>query len=234
VIPIRDSNPSATFPFVTIGIIVACAAVWLFELTLADPSLTALFDGYGIVPATYRVTSPLGALVALVLDPVPFIGSIFLHGGWLHVVGNLWILWIFGDNVEDKMGHGRFLIFYLLCGLLAGAAHVAMNPASAVPTIGASGAISGVMGAYMMLFPRARVLTLIPIFVIFFFRELPAVVFLFLWFLFQFFQGAAAHASGLGTGVAFWAHIGGFVAGAAGVWIFAKPQPRKRRIRKRP
>lgn len=226
--PIRDSNPSSTFPFVTIALIVANAAAWFYEISLPDRALASVFEGYGIVPAHYRVDSPLGALVAIGLDPVPFFSSMFLHGGWLHVIGNLWILWIFGDNVEDKMGHGRFLVFYLLCGVLAGAAHVAMNPLSPVPTIGASGAISGVMGAYMMLFPRAKVLTLIPIFVILLFRELPAVVYLFLWFLFQFFQGSAAHASGIGSGVAFWAHIGGFVAGAAGVWFFAKSTPKRR------
>jgi len=232
VFPIRDSNPSSTFPFVTIALILVNAAAWFYELSLSDRALTGVFQGFGIVPAQYGVGSPVGALFAILFDPLPFFSSMFLHGGWMHVIGNLWILWIFGDNVEDKMGHGRFLCFYLLCGVLAGGAHVAMNPLSPVPTIGASGAISGVMGAYMMLFPRAKVLTLIPIFVVLLFRQLPAVVYLFLWFLFQFFQGSASHASGVGGGgVAFWAHIGGFVAGAAGVWFFAKSVPKRRRRR---
>ena len=152
--------------------------------------------------------------VALITRFIPFFTSIFLHGGWFHVIWNVWFLWIFGDNVEDHLGHLKFLFFYITCGVLAGVAHVYMNPTSMVPTIGASGAIAGVMGAYIFLFPRAKVLTLIPIFLFFPIIHIPAFVFLGFWFLVQFLSGfASLSISGGYSDVAWWAHIGGFMVG---------------------
>ena len=148
--------------------------------------------------------------------------SMFLHGGWLHVLGNILYLWIFGDNVEDAFGHGRFLIFYLLCGAVAAIAHVSMNPGSAMPTIGASGAIAGVMGAYFVLYPRSRVLTLIPLIIFWEVIELPAIMLLGVWFLMQLFSAGAiaVTASTGGGGVAFMAHVAGFLCGAGGIFLF--------------
>lgn len=150
----------------------------------------------------------------------------FLHGGWMHLIGNMWMLWIFGDNVEDRLGHGRYLLFYVLCGLAASWTHILLHPNSTVPAIGASGAISGVMGAYLLLFPRARVITLFPLFFIPYFLELPAIVYLGAWFLMQLFSGAfSILAPGEGGGIAWWAHVGGFLAGA----LLGPPMRRRRR-----
>ncbi len=149
----------------------------------------------------------------------------FLHGGWLHFLGNMLYLWIFGDNVEDRLGHGRFVLFYLACGAAAALAHVWVNPASRVPTIGASGAIAGVMGAYFVLYPNSRVLALVPLFIILEVIEVPAIVFLGIWFVMQFFSGVGSLAeTGVKTGgVAFWAHVAGFLSGMAGVLVLKKP-----------
>src|SRR6185295_6463299 len=149
-IPLRDVIPSRTVPFVTVTIIVLNAFAWVLELSLTAEELHRFLIEYGVVPAAVR--------------PITLITSLFLHGGWSHVIGNMWFLWIFGDNVEDAFGHGRFIVFYLLCGTTAALGQIIMEPASFVPTIGASGAIAGVMGAYFVLYPRSRVLTLIPIF----------------------------------------------------------------------
>jgi len=150
----------------------------------------------------------------------------FLHGGWLHLIGNMWFLWIFGDNVEDYLGHVRFLLFYLLCGLAASVAHLAFNLHSTIPTLGASGAIAGVLGAYLLLFPGARILTLVPVFFVWL-MELPAYVILIYWFVLQLLQGTASLAqTAAGGGVAWWAHVGGFVAGLALVKIVASRRRR--------
>jgi membrane associated rhomboid family serine protease len=212
-IPLRDVIPSRTPPIVTTAIIIVNALVFVFELTLPQPQLRALFQQFGLVPAH------------LVLPTV--LTSMFLHGGWLHVIGNMWCLWIFGDNVEDRMGHARFLVFYILCGTLAAAGQVFVQPASQVPTVGASGAIAGVMGAYLVLYPRSRILTLIPIFVFIQIIEIPAVYFLLFWFVIQFFSGVGALATSAGDaagGVAFWAHVAGFISGMAGVLLFRRPE----------
>src|SRR5204863_5588398 len=151
----------------------------------------------------------------LVAVALPFLTSMFLHGGWLHLIGNMWYLWIFGDNVEDRLGHFAYLIFYLLCGLGAGIVHTILNYQTVVPSVGASGAIAGVLGAYVVSYPGAKVLTLIPIFIFVQFIEIPALIVLGLWFVMQFFNGAAALAttSANGGGVAWWAHVGGFIIG---------------------
>jgi hypothetical protein len=157
----------------------------------------------------------------------PFLSSIFLHGGWMHLLGNMWFLWIFGDNIEDRLGHLRFLLFYLAAGLGAGLFHVAFNLSSAVPAVGASGAISGILGAYFVLFPRSRVVTLIPLFVTFFTVELPAAIILGYWFLIQTLSGLGSLGARASGGVAWWAHIGGFVLGIVLAKLVRTQPPRR-------
>jgi membrane associated rhomboid family serine protease len=210
-IPLRDVIPSRTTPYITVTIIILNALAWFFELGLARDALPVFLQVYGIVPADFR--------------PVTIVTSMFLHGSWLHVLGNMWYLWIFGDNVEDRVGHGRFIIFYLVCGAAAALGQVAVDPTSTLPTIGASGAIAGVMGAYFVLYPRSRVLTLIPLIIFWDIIELPAIVLLGFWFLMQLFSaGTIAATSGTGGGVAFAAHVTGFVVGMIAVFVFRKRQ----------
>jgi len=208
-IPLRDVIPSRTFPFVTIIIIVLNALAWMLELSLEPRGLERFLFAYGVVPADFHAPT--------------LVTSMFLHGSWSHILGNMWYLWIFGDNVEDRCGHGRFVAFYLMCGIAAALGQVVMNSSSALPTIGASGAIAGVMGAYFILYPQSRVLTLVPIFW-FEIIEVPAIVLLGFWFLMQLFNaGAVATAtSGTGGGVAFAAHVAGFLVGVGGVFVFRK------------
>lgn len=226
-IPIRDTVPRRSPPVVTWLLILANAVVFLFELVLPEQALLRFFFHFGIVPA--RFTNPeWGYWVGLPTDYWPFLTSMFLHAGWMHVIGNMWALWIFGDNVEDRMGGTRFLIFYLLCGLAAGAAHCLVNADSTVPTVGASGAIAGVMGAYLVLFPNARVIVLLPVFLIPYFFHVPAVTYMGFWILSQVFSGTLALASGQDVGgVAWWAHIGGFIAGILFVWLFRQRDYRR-------
>src|ERR1700730_506837 len=211
-IPLRDVIPSRTTPYVTITIIVLNTLAWLFELSLPQETLNAFLTVYGVVPAYFSWPT--------------LITSMFLHGGWMHVIGNMWYLWIFGDNVEDSLGHGLFLVFYLLCGIVAAFGQILIDPSSTLPTIGASGAIAGVMGAYFVLYPQSRVLTLIPLFFFYEIFELPAVVLLGFWFLMQLFSagGIAVTASTTGGGVAFMAHVAGFMTGMIGVFVFRKPE----------
>jgi membrane associated rhomboid family serine protease len=211
-IPLRDVIPSRTFPIFTIAFIVLNSVAFVFEQSLSPTALEEFIRTYGVVPVR--------------LEGVAVLTSMFLHGGWLHFLGNMLYLWIFGDNVEDRLGHGRFVVFYLMCGAAAAVAHVLMNPNSTIPTIGASGAIAGVMGAYFVLYPNSRVLALVPLIVIWEIIEVPAILFLGLWFLMQFFQGVGSMAAKAGIetgGVAFWAHIAGFVFGMAGVFVLRKP-----------
>jgi membrane associated rhomboid family serine protease len=213
-IPLRDVIPSRTTPYITITVIALNVLAWLFEISLPPDVLQLFLTVYGIVPAAFH--------------PVTLITSMFLHGGWMHVIGNMWYLWIFGDNVEDRLGHGRFIFFYLLCGIVAAGGQIAMDPESTLPTIGASGAIAGVMGAYFVLYPRSRVLTLIPLFFWWEIIELPALVLLGFWFLMQLFSAGAiaATASTAGGGVAFMAHVAGFVAGMIAVFALRQRQER--------
>ena len=202
--PLRDTEPSYTKPVVVVCLIVINLLVFLFETSL-DPYYRNQFIAYyGMVPDEFTWRS--------------LFTSMFLHGGWMHVLGNMWFLWIFGDNVEDILGHGKFLLFYLACGIAAGLAQVLIDPSSRVPTVGASGAIAGVMGAYIIKFPRSRILTLIPIIIFFTTIEVPAWLMLIYWFGIQFLSGvgslgATTQASQGGT--AFFAHIGGFLVGMA-------------------
>ncbi|MCB1018684.1 MAG: rhomboid family intramembrane serine protease [Acidobacteria bacterium] len=223
--PLRDDAPRSGFPTITVALIVINVVVFAYQASLlaqAPHAEEAFVMAFGAVPA--KISLALAGRSPLLEGLIPVLTSMFLHGGLMHLVGNMWFLWIFGDNVEDELGHVEYLLFYLLCGVIAAAAHYASNPYSTVPTVGASGAISGVMGAYMVRFPFARITTLIPIFILFTTVELPALVMLVYWFVIQFVSGAAE--TGLeGTGVAWWAHIGGFVAGAVLIWI----KPRKTR-----
>ncbi len=203
--------------------------VFLFELSLNDEQREALVHLFGIVPARFSHPAWAEALGFPADDCWPFITSMFLHGGWMHIIGNMWALWIFGDNVEDRMGSLRFLIFYMLCGLLAGIMHWFTNPYSTIPAIGASGAIAGVLGAYLVLFPTARVIAVFPIFFLPFFFDLPAVTYLAIWFFTQLFSGTVAL---LGPeqvqGVAWWAHVGGFLAGIIVHRLFLHPDRQRR------
>jgi len=212
--PIQDSVPSRSVPVVTRALILINVVVFFFELSLSRESIIQLFYLFGVVPA--RFTDPEWA--ASIGFPIGSYWSLlthqFLHGGWLHIVANMWTLWIFGDNVEDRMGPLRFIIFYLVCGVLAALTQVLVTPNATIPSVGASGAIAGVLGAYLLLFPTARLIVLIPILFFPFFFELPAVIFLVLWFFIQLFSGTAMLASPQQVGgIAFWAHIGGFIAG---------------------
>jgi membrane associated rhomboid family serine protease len=210
-IPLRDVIPSRTTPYITVTIIILNALAWLFEVSLDPETLNRFLTIYGVVPAYFAAPT--------------LITSMFLHGSWMHIIGNMWYLWIFGDNVEDRLGHGRFIVFYLLCGIAAALGQVFMDPTSTLPTIGASGAIAGVMGAYFVLYPHSRVLTLVPWIIIWEVIELPAFVLLGFWFLMQLFSAgtiavtASSHGSG---GVAFAAHVAGFLVGVAGVFVFRK------------
>lgn len=208
--PIRDDNPSQTVPVVTRTIIAINVAVFLYEISLGS-DLRWFFDGWGLVPN--RLVSALLGVLPLPGPIATVFTSMFMHGGWLHLLGNLWYLWIFGDNVEDVLGHAGFLAFYLACGAAATLLHYFVDPVAQVPTVGASGAIAAVLGAYLVAFPRARVFTLLPIFPFFQVVPLPAFFLLGLWFVFQFVLGLGALGASGGGGIAFWAHIGGFAFG---------------------
>jgi membrane associated rhomboid family serine protease len=215
--PLRDVIPSRTFPIVTVTFIAINTVVWFYELTVPNEELALLLDRFGVVAADFKWRS--------------IVTSMFLHGGWMHVIGNMWWLWIFGDNVEDRMGHGRFIVFYFLCGALAAFGQMLMSPNSVLPMVGASGAIAGVLGAYLVLYPTSRVLTLIPLFIFIEIIELPAILLLGLWFVMQLFNAGAVAmtAATHGGGVAFMAHAAGFAAGVIGVFVFRQPERRKPR-----
>ena len=229
-IPLRDENPSESIPVVTYLLIAANVAVFVLQtitlLAYGQEGATYLVFAAGCVPHELTTLQDLGPhnVVPVVLTPL---SSMFMHGGILHLVGNMLFLWIFGDNVEDFMGHGRFLAFYLGTGLAAVAAHVASAPHSDVPVVGASGAISGVLGAYVLLYPRARVLTVIPIFIFIQLVYLPAYMFIGIWFLLQVLESRMEGQLG-GGGVAFLAHIGGFLAGLIMVPLFERKRRRRR------
>jgi len=217
-IPIKDTVRATQFPLVNTGLIAVNSAFFLYEASLGR-GLVGFVNTWGLVPERF-LSSP---------DPfqwVTLFTSMFLHGGWFHLISNMLALYIFGDNVEDRMGHLRYLIFYLLCGVAAGLTHVFLNPDSPVPTVGASGAISGVLAAYLVLFPTATVIGIVPVLFFGFLAELPAVLYIGVWFFSQLLNGvfsllAPDELATLG-GVAWWAHVGGFVAGLALVKLFAR------------
>ena len=232
--PYHDENETQRTAIVTLAIIGACVAAWvLWQGMGADPTLAASVCNYGLIPGeltgSVRPGSgfPMGDGMVCVFDPGPqylnVLTSMFLHGSWLHLLGNMWFLWLFGNNIEDVMTAPRFVIFYLACGLAAALAQVFADPASGIPMVGASGAISGVMGAYLVLFPHVRVFTLVTLGFFYTTVALPAWVMLIYWMGLQF-LGTLARGGGEGGGVAFWAHIGGFVAGVILAKLFARPE----------
>jgi membrane associated rhomboid family serine protease len=214
-IPLRDTIRSKSYPVVNTTIIIINIAVFFVELSRGDQLRQFIFT-YGLVPARYTVPS-MAAYFTSGQQVFSLLSFMFVHGGFLHLLGNMWSLYIFGDNVEDRLGSFRYLLFYLLCGFVSGIAHLLVNWHSQVPTIGASGAIAGVMGAYMISFPKSRILTLIPMFIFFPLLEVPAVFFLGVWFIFQFLNAASTAGQG---GIAWWAHIGGFIFGIIFLRLF--------------
>ena len=218
--PIKDDQPRYSTPYVTWFLIVLNILISLFEATLGPSGLKVLFDQFSLVPSHVTVFLAGSPRVNLMQVVRPFFTSMFLHEGWAHVLGNMWFLYIFGDNVEDYIGHFNYLVFYLLAGLFADGAQIVINPHSNAGMVGASGAIAGVLGAYFLLYPRARVLTWFFVFIIY----IPAWIVLGEWIALQFLQGTASlsmiHSRRDVGGVAFWAHVGGFLAGLAMIKLF--------------
>ena len=229
-LPIRDDNPHFLTPYATYGLIGLNIASWVILQGMGtDPTMSASVCRLGLIPGELLQTVPAGARIQVGPDAVCVLGdsanwfttitSMFMHGGWLHLLGNMWFLWLFGNNVEDSMGRVRFPVFYLLCGLVAAALQIAANPESTIPMVGASGAIGGVMGAYIVLYPRVHVHLLVPLGFFITTMAVPAYVMLGYWLLLQFIGGFGTIGAE-GGGVAFWAHVGGFVAGALLVFAF--------------
>jgi len=218
--PLKDNIPAKNFPYVNIGLIVINIIFFVYELSYGH-EVDRLINALGFVPARF-----LAQQAENWINPagfVPAFSSMFLHANLLHLVSNMWMLWIFGDNVEDCMGHGRYVLFFLLCGFASVGAQTISNPHSTIPMVGASGAISGVLGAYFLSYPHARILTLLPIVIFFYLIELPAYFFLGFWFVLQFLQGSLYSLNSeqvAGGGVAWWAHVGGFAAGVLLLWGF--------------
>ena len=230
VFPLRDDNPRRSFPTACVTLIAVNVAVFLYQFALMIESpqqAEAFIYALGSVPA--QISESLAGRYPMDQSLPGLLTSTFLHGGWVHLIGNMWFLWIFGDNIEDQFGHGRFVLFYLTCGVMASVIHFAFNPFSNIPAVGASGAISGVMGAYLVRFPHARVTTLVVLFIIITRVELPAGVMLAYWFLIQFVSGAGSIGAE-GGGVAWWAHIGGFAVGA--LWMWNRRSPRRGRFQR--
>src|SRR5512138_481398 len=212
-IPLYDTVRARKFPLVNIILIVLNVLVFLYELQLGSSGLERFIQTWGLVPA--RLTGhPAAAWITIFT-------SMFMHGGWFHLISNMWFLYIFGDNVEGRMGGMRYLIFYLLSGVAAALLQIFVLPSSQVPTIGASGAIAGVLGAYLISFPRAKIASLVPILFIFTILEIPAAIFLILWFLLQIYSGLGAMQGANASGIAWWAHVGGFVFGMLAISFFA-------------
>jgi len=218
-IPIRDTVKSKTIPWMNYLIIATCGLVFIYELSLGD-RLESLVSVFGVTPV--RISSMISERFLSLRAVIPLVTSMFLHGGWMHLIGNMWFLWLFGNNIEDSMGRLRFIVFYLTTGLAAAFGQVVASPGSVVPMIGASGAISGVMGAYLILYPRVKVYVLVPIFIFFTSIALPAWMMLGYWFFLQLASGLLSQ-DDMG-GVAFWAHVGGFVAGIVLIKFFARDE----------
>ena len=210
-IPLHDDNPTTIKPLVTVGLIVACVLVFLWQVSLSPGAGELAIYAYGTIPAVIFGTRELPPEIAAIPAQLSLLTAMFLHGGWMHLIGNMLYLWIFGNNIEDAMGHGRFIAFYGLCGIAAALAQALQDPSSIIPMIGASGAIGGVLGAYLLLYPRARVLVLIPLGFFMTTVRIPAFWVLGFWIVLQFIQSAPS--AGQAGGVAYWAHIGGFLAG---------------------
>lgn len=212
-IPLKNLSPRLTFPAMTLLLIIANVLVFLFQVSLPPNAAEAFVNVYGMVPV--RVSMALAGQHHVTFEQafIPLFTSMFLHGGLLHILGNMWFLWIFGGQVEDRLGHITYLVFYLICGLGSGVAQLLFSWGSKTPAIGASGAIAGVLGAYIVFFPSSRILTLIPLFIIWFTAQIPALVFIGLWFVIQFLSGIGSLGAASMGGVAWWAHVGGFLLG---------------------
>jgi membrane associated rhomboid family serine protease len=214
-IPLKDETPRRSTPVITLLLIAANTLVFFYQISLSPRAADALIRTYGLVPARiqYALAGTHGISYAHAFGPL--VSCMFLHGGWLHIIGNMWFLWIFGANVEDRFGPLLYLVVYFVCGIGSGISQVLFSWGSPIPSIGASGAISGVLGAYLLFFPGSRILTLIPLFIIWFTARIPAFIFILLWFAVQFLSGLGSLGSaGNGGGVAWWAHVGGFAIGA--------------------
>ncbi|MET0515477.1 MAG: rhomboid family intramembrane serine protease [Nitrospiraceae bacterium] len=217
-LPLHDDNPTAITPLVTIVLIGACVLAFIYQSSLPPGADERFVFQYGAIPAIVFGHATLQSEIVPIPAYATLLTSMFLHGSWMHLLGNMLYLWIFGNNVEDTMGHVRFIIFYVVCGVCAALSHAAIDPASAIPMVGASGAISGILGAYLLLFPRARVLILAPYVGT---TYVPAGIVLGLWFVMQVFSGGTSLGT-TGGGVAFFAHIGGFVAGMLLIRFFKR------------
>lgn len=222
-IPLHDDNPTEIKPWLTIGLVVICVLIFLSQLSLGRAGGNAML-AFGVIPAVLFNFKQLPPELSLVPAWMSIFTSMFLHGGWMHLISNMLFLWIFGNNVEDAMGHKRFFIFYFLCGAISVFAQILPNPQSPVPLIGASGAISGVLGAYILLYPHARILVMVPIIIIMHTVRMPAYWVLGFWFFLQIFNSAAA--TNQQGGVAWGAHIGGFIAGMILIPFFKKKEVR--------
>ncbi len=212
--PLYDTLHSRRFPVANWMLIAANALAFLYELQFSPAGLKRLIETWGLIPV-HLLVNPSQAWITI-------FSAMFLHGGWLHILSNMWVLFIFGDNVEDRLGHVRYLVFYLLCGVAAGLLDAYVQPQSSVPMIGASGAIAGVLGAYLLLFPQAHILSFVPILFIFTLIEIPAYVFLIFWFILQLFSGITTMSGADSGGIAWWAHVGGFLFGLLAVNLFVR------------
>lgn len=211
-IPLKNLRRPVHFPFVTLGLTIANFVVFSYQLSLPARDLQVFITTYSVIPARVQLALA-GSHFTLAQAFVPFFTSMFLHAGWLHIIGNMWFLWLFGPNVEDRLGHLGYLGFYLLCGLGAGTAQTLFSLGSNIPSLGASGAIAGVLGAYIVFYPASKIFTLVTLFFWWFFARLPAALFIGLWFLVQFLSGVSSLSSSSAGGVAWWAHVGGFLLG---------------------
>jgi len=216
--PLKDENPTTRLPIVTIGLIVICVLVFFLEVSSGQQGMQIIIYKFGLIPSSLLGLNQLPPNLDVIPPGATLVTSMFLHGGWMHLIGNMWFLWIFGNNIEDELGHGRFLLFYLLSGLGAAALQIIIGPNSDIPMVGASGAISGVLGAYMVLYPKARILTLVFLGFFITMMRITAIWFLGIWFGMQLLYGLAS-AGGAGGGIAWWAHIGGFLAGVGLLYI---------------
>lgn len=217
-IPLKDMTPRRSVPVVTLLLIAVNVIIFAYQFLLGPTAGEALIRTYGLVPSKIGLALA-GRHYTLAQALLPFFTCMFLHGGFLHIIGNMLFLWVFGGNVEDRLGHIPYLVFYTVCGIASGISEVAFSWGSHIPSIGASGAISGVLGAYIVFFPGSRILTLIPLFIIWFTARIPAVIFIGLWFLVQFLSGVGSLGSVNSGGIAWWAHVGGFLVGL--LWAFA-------------
>jgi membrane associated rhomboid family serine protease len=222
-IPLRDDNPAPITPVLTWGFIAMNVLVFLYQFSLGEKQERIFIYQFGAIPAVITGLERLPSTLSAIPADFSLFTNMFLHGGWMHLIGNMWYLWIFGDNIEAALGKLRYAAFYLVCGVLATLSHILSNPASVIPSIGASGAISGVLGAYLLLYPQARVMVLIPLGFFTRIMYVPAALVLIFWFVIQLLNGSMSTGQE-GGGVAFWAHIGGFLAGMLLVGLFKRKE----------